>query len=254
MLTAKEVAYEACKVGQAKVTKPNYKVIISAILAGMFIAFGYYGYIVLASTASVDMLFFGKFLGAFVFPVGLMLILIGGGDLFTGNSLVTMGYMNKMYKFKLVIKNLLLVYLGNLIGALFFVLLIYSSNILGESSTELIKNLAYQKVNLTFIQAVSRGVLCNVLVVMAVYMSFSAKNITGRVIVLYLPILLFVVSGFEHSIANMFILPMAYVVGGDLTILDIFIKNLLPVTLGNLIAGSILIPGAYYLIFIKNDK
>ncbi|MDF2700288.1 MAG: FdhC protein [Haloplasmataceae bacterium] len=252
MLTPKEVASETCKIGLAKVTKKNSQVIISAILAGMFIGLGYYGYIVLASGATGEFAFLGKFLGAFVFPIGLVLILIAGGDLFTGNCLITMGYFNKQYNLKIVIKNLYLVFIGNFIGALFLVGLMYLSNIITTDTKEYIIELAEKKVHLTFIEAVARGILCNILVALAVYISYSGKTISSRIIAAMLPVLLFVVSGYEHSIANMFLIPMAKVLGGEITVFQILFNNLLPVTIGNIIGGSIIIPLAYHYLFLKN--
>ena len=107
------------------------------------------------------------------------------------------------------------------------------------------------KTNLTFIEALFRGILCNILVGMGVYLSYASQSIAGKIIAAMLPVILFVVVGYEHSVANMFLLFMGKAGGVDVSLINIFVGNLLPVTIGNLIGGGLLIPGAYYLIFLK---
>jgi len=251
LLTPNSLPSETCKIGIAKVSRDNFQVIVLSLLAGMFIGLGYYGYIVIAGGANGSI--FGKLLGAAVFPIGLVMIIIAGGELFTGNCLVTLGFMDRHYKIKLVIKNLIIVFIGNFIGALFLVTLIYFSNVTG-STKNFIVELGEIKVGYSFIEALSKGILCNILVSLAVYMSYAAKTVSGKIIVASLPILLFVISGFEHSVANMFLLPLSKLLNADISIYDILIRNLLPVTIGNLIGGSIVVPGAYYLIYVKKAK
>lgn len=254
MLTPKEVAQETCNIGYAKVTKNNVQVILSALIAGMAIAFGFYGYVVIVGQTDASFLFLGKFIGALVFPVGIVLILIGGGDLFTGNCLITLGCLNKQYKFRKVLKNLSLVFLGNFLGALLFVLLLYFSNIVSGQSKQLIIEIAKKKVSLDFVEALFSGILCNIIVSMAVYISYSAKNVSGKILAVFLPVMLFVISGYEHSVANMFILPMAKALGSDITISEILLNNLLPVTIGNIIGGAVITPFLYYFVFVKHYK
>lgn len=244
MFNPKELAREACRIGNEKVNRGFTKVFVSGILAGFFIGLGFYAYLVLASSIPT----LGRFYGALFFAVGLVMILIGGGDLFTGNCLLTLGWLNRDYALTKVLKNWLIVYLGNLLGALLLVSLLYFANPPFSYQSEIIA-VAEAKLKLSFFAAFFRGVLCNVLVGMAVYMSFAAKNVAGKILVAMLPVALFVICGYEHSVANMFVLPMAQALGGEGSVLNL-LMNLLPVTLGNLVGGGILIPGAYYLIFL----
>lgn len=248
MLNQKELADYVCEVGMAKVTKGDQKVFISGILAGLFIGLGYFGYLsIIESGVNGASLFYG----ALIFSVGLVMILIAGGDLFTGNCLVTMGCFNKKYKFRLVAKNLGLVYLGNFVGALFLVALIYFGG-MGKNVEWGVLKIAITKTDATFIELLLRGILCNILVAMAVYISYASKNIAGKILAAILPVMLFVVSAFEHSVANMFVLFLGKTMGADISIFDILIGNLLPVTIGNIIGGGIIVPGAYFKIFLKD--
>ncbi|QVK16942.1 formate/nitrite transporter family protein [Mycoplasmatota bacterium] len=255
MLSAKEIAFETCVVGETKIKKKFAAVLVSAMLAGMYIAFGFYAYVVVNSGfSSTAYPILGRLLGSMVFPVGIVLVIIAGSELFTGNCLLALGYLDKRYRFSLILKNLGIVWVGNFLGALFFVFVLYFSRIAESSSiTNTINSIAQAKVDLGFIEAMMRGILCNIAVSLAVYMSFSAKSVPGKVIVAVLPVFTFVLSGFEHSVANMFILPLSALLGSDITIPQMF-QNLIPVTIGNIIGGGIIIPFSYYIIFVKTKK
>jgi formate/nitrite transporter len=248
MLNQKELAEYCCEVGLKKVSQGFWKTFVSANLAGLFIALGYYGYLVLVNGDNLGSV---KFFGAAVFSVGLVIILIAGGDLFTGNCLVTMGAFNKKYSYKKVIRNLSIVFLGNFIGALFIVALLYFSSSY-TINADVIINASKTKLEYNFIEAIFNGILCNIIVAVAVYISYASKSISGKVIAAMLPVILFVIVGFEHSVANMFIHFMAKALGSGATIDSILIMNLLPVTIGNIIGGTIIVPGAYYFIHLTN--
>ena len=254
MLTPKEIVFESIQIGIGKVNRKNIIVFISAILGGFYIGLGFYGYIVASSGfMNTNYSILGNILGAIVFPVGLVLIIITGADLFTGNCLIFFGWLDKRFRLWYVFKNLLIVYMGNLVGSLFLVGLIYYSNL---SSSEVIKDfivtVSERKVNINFLEGLTRGILCNILVVLAVYLSYAAKTVSGKIIAAFIPVFLFVLSGYEHSVANMFILPLGYILqtGNDITILGI-LRNLSVVTLGNFIGGALLIPISYYSIYGK---
>lgn len=254
MLTPKEIVFESIQIGIGKVNRKNIIVFISAILGGFYIGLGFYGYIVASSGfMNTNYSILGNILGAIVFPVGLVLIIITGADLFTGNCLIFFGWLDKRFRLWYVFKNLLIVYMGNLVGSLFLVGLIYYSNL---SSSEVIKDfivtVSERKVNINFLEGLTRGILCNILVVLAVYLSYAAKTVSGKIIAAFVPVFLFVLSGYEHSVANMFILPLGYILqtGNDITILGI-LRNLSVVTLGNFIGGALLIPISYYSIYGK---
>ena len=248
MLNQKELALEVCEIGYKKVTKKSSITFLSAILAGAFIALGYYGYL---SVVSKDMATGSFFFGSAIFTVGLVIILVAGGELFTGNCLVTMGYFNKQYRLGLVIKNLLLVYIGNFVGAIIIVLLIYFSGMV-KNVEPLLTIYTAAKTDLPIMEALLRGILCNILVGMGVYLSYVSKSTAGKIIAAMLPTILFVVSSFEHSVANMFILFLGKANGFDVSISAILLGNLLPVTIGNFIGGGVLVTGAYYLIHLRN--
>jgi formate/nitrite transporter len=248
MLNPKEIAKEALSVSKGKVNRGVLKVFLSAILAGFFIGLGYFGYIALSASIPIV----GKFYGSVFFAIGLVMIIIAGGDLFTGNCLLTIGWFKKTYSILKVLKNWLVVYFGNLIGALILFCFIYFSNS-HEAYKNAILNIADMKLSLNFTEALFRGILCNILVAMGVYMSYSSRSVTGKILAAMLPVALFVASGYEHSIANMFVLPLAKVLGAPHSVYTILIMNLLPVTLGNIIGGGILLPGAYYLLFLHDE-
>lgn len=248
MLAPKEIAEATVGVGKYKASKKNSIVFVSAMLAGLFIGLGYTGYLIVSGIMADAAV--GKVVGALLFPVGLLLVLIAGADLFTGNTLVTMAWYKKEIKLGDVAKNLSIVWLGNLVGALFLVVLVYYSNTFTGSIAEGVMHLAEKKVHLNMVELLTRSTLCNILVAITVYMSYAAKDVTGKVIISYIPIWLFVITGFEHCVANMFVLPMGYLLGADLTIGQIM-ANIIPVTIGNII-GGMLVTAAYYFLFLKD--
>lgn len=248
MLAPKEIAEATVGVGKYKTSKKNSIVFVSAMLAGLFIGLGYTGYLIVSGIMADAAV--GKVIGALLFPVGLLLVLIAGADLFTGNTLVTMAWYKKEIKLGDVAKNLSIVWLGNLVGALFLVVLVYYSNTFTGSIAEGVMHLAEKKVHLNMVELLTRSTLCNILVAITVYMSYAAKDVTGKVIISYIPIWLFVITGFEHCVANMFVLPMGYLLGADLTIGQIM-ANIIPVTIGNII-GGMLVTAAYYFLFLKD--
>ena len=247
MLSPKEIADATVGVGQYKTSKKNSIVLVSAMLAGMFIGLGYTGYLI-ASGIMADAAV-GKVVGALLFPVGLILVLIAGADLFTGNTLITMAWYKKEITLSAVVKNLGIVWVGNLIGALLLVTLIYFSNTFTGSVADGIVHLAEKKAHLNMVELLTRGTLCNILVAITVYMTYAAKDVTGKVIISFIPIWLFVITGFEHCVANMFVLPMGYLLGANISFGEI-LHNLIPVTIGNILGGMI-VTAAYYFIFLK---
>lgn len=249
MLAPKEIAEATVGVGKYKTSKKNSIVFVSALLAGLFIGLGYTGYLIVSGVMADAAV--GKVVGALLFPVGLLLVLIAGADLFTGNTLVTMAWYKKEIKLSDVAKNLSIVWLGNLVGALLLVVLVYFSNTFTGSIAEGVMHLAEKKVHLNMVELLTRSTLCNILVAITVYMSYAAKDVTGKVIISYIPIWLFVITGFEHCVANMFVLPMGYLLGADITIAQI-IANIVPVTIGNIV-GGMLVTAAYYFLFLKDN-
>ena len=269
MNSPKEVAQNYIATGLAKTKLPAAKMLLLGLLAGMFIALAGVG----ASIASVSIqtASLAKLVGALVFPTGLAMVLIAGSELFTGNCLLVIPVLQKEAKFSGMIKNWFYVYIGNFIGGvLVAALTVYSGtfSLFGGSAAAGVMNTAISKVGMTFSDALIRGVLCNFLVCIAVWMAFAAKDVVGKVAGLYLPIMLFVLSGYEHSIANMYYIPAGLFAKGysvysaaadtidpskfnNLTWGNMFTKNIIPVTLGNIIGGVLLVGIVYWFVYLR---
>lgn len=251
MYAAHVVAKKVSEMGEEKTLKGAGRVFLAAILGGVFIGLGYY--IHLESIHLFPHSPIGQVLGALLFPTGIMLVLFTGAELFTGNCLMTLGYLDNRYKMTAVLKNWIIVYVGNFIGAILLAFLIKQTGFITESRLETLMALVEPKLSRTFIEAFTLGFLCNVLVAIAVYSTFASYSEIGQFVTLWFPITLFVLAGFEHSIANMFILPLGLFSGMKITWETIFIKNILPVTFGNITSGALFIPILYYMIYI-HDK
>jgi len=264
-LTSKEIAkaFDNISVNKAKNSSSN--LIILGMLAGVFIAFAGFASQMISHT--IDNPGLAKFASGAVFPVGLMLVVIAGAELFTGNNLMIIGVMDKKISFTELFRNWIIVYISNFIGAILFAFLISHSGLLDASSGLLgatVIKAAINKVSLPFSQCLIRGILCNIMVVLAVWMATAAKDIVGKIFACWFPIMLFVMSGFEHCIANMYFIPMGiiaksnatYITAGQiqaeaLTRLNIggLFGNLIPVTLGNIIGGAVIIGLAYWYVY-----
>ncbi|MBN3037784.1 MAG: formate/nitrite transporter family protein [Candidatus Omnitrophica bacterium] len=245
-LSPLEISKSLSKIGEKKATASLFELFIFGILAGIYIAFGANCATVILSGGTLDP-GFAKFLAGTVFSVGLMLVLIPGSELFTGNILMTIGFIYHRYSFLKMLRNWLIVYLGNLCGALIIAWLVNSSGLLvhlGEVTAvgaTAIK-ISQTKLQLVFSEALSRGILCNMLVCLAVIMSIASRTVTGKILGIYFPIMTFVASGYEHSVANMYFLPIGLMASGNFSreFLTIF-NNLIPVTIGNIIGGLLIV-------------
>ena len=273
-LLPSEMAHKAEEVGIAKAKMGFSKTLILAILAGAFIAFG----AVFSTTATAgSTMSFGltKVVGGLTFSLGLVLVIVGGAELFTGNNLIVMAWANKKVSTLLVLRNWLLVYVGNMIGALAIAVLIFLSKqyLFGKGAVLInIMNIAQAKCQTGFVPGITLGILCNVLVCLAVWLCFSAKTVTGKIISIIFPVTAFVACGFEHCIANMYFVPLGMLIklyGGEeanaiieanganydaLNISDFITDNLLPVTIGNVIGGAVLVGMVYWFVFLRNQK
>lgn len=255
ILTPKEIAEATCKSGLAKCNKATVTLILLGVLAGLYIGFGGVGATVLWANFAVDgMKGWGKFMGAAVFPVGLMLVIMCGSELFTGNNLMTLGCLRGDYKFTKVLRNWVLVYLGNFIGSLFLAIMISNTGLFAGAVGDKAMAIATGKVGLSFTAAVTRAVLCNILVVLAVWLVTAGNDLISKIFACWFPIMLFVLCGFEHSVANMYFISVGKFLGAEITWGQFWINNLIPVTIGNLIGGAIFIPFIYYLTFIRKNK
>ncbi len=242
-LTPKETTESLIVTAQNKVSMTVQKRLIMSIMAGLYISLGAQGFMVEYGDV---------FLRAAVFPVGLMLIVLVGGELFTGNCLMTFALLQKKIKLSNYMSSLLQVFVGNLIGSLIAVALLYVGGLYNNPTlSENIVKIANAKMSLTFAQALTKGILCNILVALGVWFATTAKDTTGKLLGCWFPVMLFVLCGYEHVVANMFFLPMAAIFDNSLNIYDIVIKNFIPVAIGNFIGGGIFIPMMYYRVYNK---
>ena len=263
-LTTGEILEKVSDSGIAKAEGKSLRLLIWALLAGAYIAFGAQASQMVSFNllADPDSLGVGRLVSAAVFPVGLMMVVLCGAELFTGNCLMIIGVLDRKIRISGMLRNWVLVYLGNFLGALLVVALMKStglwetgSGLLGAS---VIKT-AQAKVQLSFGQAFVRGILCNWLVCLAVWMSTGARETVSKIFAIWFCIGLFVISGFEHSIANMYFIPagiaaaadsgLAQLAGCDVSVLTVgnfLVKNLLPVTLGNILGGGLFVGMVYW--------
>jgi len=273
-LLPSEMASKAESLGVTKAKMTLSKTIVLSILAGTFIAFGSVFFTAVTSASAMS---FGvtRLLGGLCFSLGLILVIVGGAELFTGNNLIIMAWANKKVSTVQVLRNWCLVYIGNFIGALFIVvLMLFARQYLSASGMAGINmlNIAKLKCELGFTQAVALGILCNILVCLAVWLCFSSGSITGKIISIVFPVTAFVTCGFEHSVANMYFVPEAILlldqqdplmlkliaqsgVNYDtVTWSNFLLNNLLPVTLGNIIGGAVLVGLVYWFVYLRNNK
>ena len=246
MLTPSEIAAKTIETGKIKANLPWWKMILLGIFAGMFIASAGVG-------ATFGNVYGGKIAGACIFTAGLAMVVVAGSELFTGNNLMVMALFNRKIKLHQLLKNWLLVFLGNFIGALFVAVVAVISGAFDQIPDTVVAT-ANAKVNLGFFETLLKGIMCNFLVCIAVWMATAASTVTGKIAAVFLPIMLFVLCGFEHSIANMFYIPAGMITGAISsipapTITEFLLNNLLPVTLGNIIGGAIIVAGGYYLAY-----
>lgn len=262
------------KGGETKVNLPIIKMIILGIMAGAFIALG--GATSSTAAHNISNVGLSRFVSGIIFPVGLMLITFIGGELFTGNCLTSMGAMDHRFSWGKVVRDLCIIWLSNLVGAVIIAALTYfsgnldySSGLLGAYSIKV----ALGKCTITPVKGITSGILCNILVCAAILMGTAAKDIGGKVWAIFFPIMAFVVGGFEHCVANMFYIPVgimasmnetyvqkaqeAYgITAEQLSKLSIggFISNQIPVTIGNILGGMIFVGLPCYLVHCKKSS
>ena len=256
-----KVAEEA---GVYKATKHPMKTFYLAITAGVFISIAFVFYIT-ATTGTAAMPYgIAKLIGGICFSLGLILCVICGADLFTSTVLIVVAKASGRITWGQLAKNWLNVYFGNLVGALLFVLLMWLS---GEYMTANggwglnVLQTADHKMHHTFVEAVSLGILANLMVCLAVWMSYSGRSLMDKAMIMVLPVAMFVASGFEHSIANMYYLAAGLFTAGQtgaaaegLTWGRALIGNLLPVTLGNLVGGGLLVGVSAWYLYLKQGR
>ena len=266
-----EMARRAEYIGERKAEAPFLQTFALALMAGAFIAFGAVFATTVATGAS-GVLTYGvtKLLVGLVFCLGLILVVVGGAELFTGNNLIVMAWASGKVTTKGLLRNWGIVYVGNFIGSLVTVGLVFASKQYlsangGVGATAL--SIANSKIGFGFWQALSLGILCNILVCLAVWLTFSARSTVDKIAAIIFPITAFVAAGFEHSVANMYFVPIGLAIkdfdpvfaastGLDLSGLTwgaFLVNNLLPVTIGNIIGGSVFVAAIYWMIFLRKQ-
>lgn len=272
-LLPSEMAGKAEKIGVAKATMDTTRMFVLAILAGAFIALGaVFATTVAAGAPGAFPYGIVRLCVGLVFSVGLILVIVGGAELFTGNNLIVMARANGKVSTALLARNWAVVYLGNFVGAMGTATLVYWSGqfnfgngAVGASALATARG----KVQLDFGQAVALGILCNGLVCLAVWLSYSARSTADKVLAIVPPIAAFVAAGFEHSVANMYFIPVAlFIKDGaadrfwssigktaadfpELTWDRFLVNNLLPVTIGNIIGGAVLVGAVYWFVYLR---
>lgn len=250
----KEIADISIQKGEDKVKISKLSVMLLGFLAGAFIALGYLAYIRVTGTMPNEWGGLVTLIGASVFPIGLICVLLGGGELLTGNMMsVSIAYYAKKVTFKQLMSNWFIVGFFNFLGALFVAY--FFGHFVGLTEGAFLEKTiatAQAKVNDPFWVAFVSGIGCNWLVSIAVWLSFGAKDFAGKILAIWFPTMIFVLIGFQHVVANMFIIPAA-IFAGALTWAD-FISNVIPVLLGNTIGGAVFVSLIYFVVYGKKDR
>jgi formate transporter len=275
-LLPQEMARRAEAIGTGKANLNFTKMAMLAVLAGAFIAVGaVFATIALTGITGEVPWGWSRIVAGLVFSLGLVLVVVGGAELFTGNNLIVMAWASRHISTPLLLHNWVVVYVGNFIGSIGTALFVYlgqvhnfDNGLVGGTAL----NIALTKVNYGFGQAIALGMLCNALVCMAVWLTYSARTTLDRIVSIIFPIAAFVAAGFEHSVANMYFIPFALMVKSgatdsfwqligkvpadyaNLTWVNFFWRNLLPVTIGNIIGGVALVGGVYWLVYLRQNK
>lgn len=258
--TPKEIAYEFCQSGINKAKMPASKFIFIAILGGIYIAFGGLLYLMVAGgspTLAAENPGIVKFLGGAMFPIGLIMVTVAGADLFTSDcAAMVLPVMQKQLKFPSLLRIWGLSYLFNFVGAIavayFFA---YKTGFVTVSPwQEFLHNSVYVKTHSSFFTVFLKGIGANWLVCLGAWMGFAGKDIISKSIGIWIPVMLFVTMGFEHSIANMFFIPAGIFSGADVTWTQFGVNNLIPATLGNIVGGAVFVGCAYWYIYMQGDN
>ncbi|MBE5954404.1 MAG: formate/nitrite transporter family protein [Lachnospiraceae bacterium] len=253
-----EIAKNYVDIGIHKTMMSAFKMTLLGFFAGLFISFA--GIAATTATATMETASAGRLIAAIVFPAGMAMVLIAGSELFTGNNLIIISVLEKKVSVFKMLKNWFFVYTGNFIGALFVSIMVtygHVPDLFGGTLAEAVINSGVIRTSMDFQDALIRGILCNVLVCIAVWMAFASKDVSGKLLISFWPVMLFVLCGFEHCIADMYFCMAAlftsveYGIPADtLTWSNFITHNLIPVTLGNLI-GGVGVGAGYWLAYLS---
>ena len=263
-----EMARKAAEVGATKAALPAATMFVLAVLAGAFIALGA-AFSTTVAAGGADLPYgVSRLLAGLAFSLGLILVVVAGAELFTGNNLIVMAWASRRVSTARLLRNWAIVYAGNLTGAVATAALLFASRQYefgkGAVGAQALATAA-AKSDLGFVQAIALGILCNALVCLAVWLCYSARTTADKVLAIVPPITAFVAAGFEHSVANMYFLPIGLFVKAsgfadgrtdvpvlaDLTWTHFVTRNLLPVTFGNMIGGAVMVGGVYWFVYLR---
>lgn len=273
-LTPAEMARKAEEIGVKKANNSFYNLFSLGVLAGAFVAIGAFFSTTVSAGAGNMPYGFVRLLMGLAFSVGLVLIVVGGAELFTGNTLLMMAWASRKINTARLLRNWAIVYTGNFAGSVATAALVFLSGQYtfgGGAVGRAVLTIGTSKLHYGFLQAVVLGILCNALVCLAVWLTYSANTTGDKILAIVFPITAFVVAGFEHSVANMYFVPMALFIkqfdpayaakiAADANLaLDglnwgaFVINNLLPVTIGNIIGGGVMVGMVYWTIFLRKN-
>jgi formate/nitrite transporter len=263
MLKPNEICDAAVEAGCTKAKLRVSQQVILGMLAGAFIAVG--GVISAVVSHSITNVGVAKFAGGALFPVGLMLVVICGAELFTGNCLMVVPLAGKEITLKPMLKNWVIVYIFNFVGSILIAFLVFKAGVFEMNSGKLggtVIKVASAKAALPFWTAFCSGIMCNFLVCLAVWGAFAARDIVSKVVIIWFPIMTFVTCGFEHCVANMYFLTAGIFAKSNPSIVAAsglsqdkiinglgIVHNLIPVTLGNIVGGAVLVGAAYFMVY-----
>lgn len=255
-----EIAKNFVEIGIHKVRLSAFKMVILGIFAGMFIGFA--GISATTGGATVDNASLSRLISACLFPAGMAMVIVAGSELFTGNNLIILSVLEKKIKWHQMLKNWFFVFVGNFIGATIIAALVvygHVPDLFAGRLAQSIVNSAMHRVNLSFMDSFIKGILCNVLVCIAIWAAFAAKTVSGKLLMSFWPVMTFVLCGFEHSIADIYFCMAGIFTAGEygivaegLTMSSFLLKNLIPVTLGNIVGGAGIVGAGYWLMYLRH--
>ncbi|RLT41383.1 MAG: formate/nitrite transporter family protein [Chloroflexi bacterium] len=255
--TPAEIAHRVERLGVAKAQADGLTLFVLAILAGAFVSIGAIFFTVVVTESGLG---FGvtRLQGGVSFSLGLILVVVAGAELFTGNNLLAMAWASGLISTRALLRNWLIVYLGNVAGCLTTVALVLWADVarlaggaVGETATQI----ALSKIALSLPEAFARGLLCNALVCLAIWLAMGGRSVTDKILAILFPITAFVVLGLEHSIANWFFLPFGLAMDqqGVITVYAV-VMNLVAVSVGNIAGGTLLVAAVYWVAYLRGNR
>ncbi|MDO5708114.1 MAG: formate/nitrite transporter family protein [Andreesenia angusta] len=253
ILFPSEIASNTIDSGVRKGNYRFYKLIPLGLLAGIFISIGALASTVIKTIFPPSEAHMASLFGALFFTIGIVLVVIAGGELFTGNMLMFMAVLDGKLILKKLLRNWIVIYILNFLGGLLVVFISLKSGVFTNELLDVLSDISQSKIDLTFSSAIYRGIGCNILVCLSVWICTSANDTTGKVVASSFPVTVFILLGYEHCIANMFFFSAARAAGSDISLLEAFTKNIFPVTIGNIL-GGVLVALLYYFSYVYREE